>query len=361
MIGFIISVIIIAVVIITIFIVKAVYKSFVKNHSVRYKQLVELNKKYTFYDFVSHDQEHVYDNKNFYNDISEKDYLIYQLQFIQSDVIKQINLMKFNNDYYLKYEKEVKLLNTISYDKEPKGYIKGLLNHIEKKEFNKLFNSVDPCRNYSIDVTLYLSKINDQIYAKKTKTFFSDEILGLIKRLKNRNGNFFNDKGIWNSICRVERGKVSNKLRFAVYKRDGYRCRICGKSQNSAFLEVDHIYPIARGGNDQFKDTTFDYIISNPPFGIDWKKEKDAVEKEAKYGFDGRFGPGLPSISDGQLLFMLNGVKKLKKNGRMAIIQNGSSLFSGDAGSGPSEIRKYLISEDMVEAIIRIHKRFPVS
>lgn len=106
--------------------------------------------------------------------------------------------------------------------------------------------------------------------------------------------------------------------------------------------------------NDQFKDTTFDYIISNPPFGIDWKKEKEAVEKEAKYGYDGRFGPGLPSISDGQLLFMLNGVKKLKKNGRMAIIQNGSSLFSGEAGSGPSEIRKYLISKDMVEAIIQL-------
>ncbi len=106
--------------------------------------------------------------------------------------------------------------------------------------------------------------------------------------------------------------------------------------------------------NDQFKDTTFDYIISNPPFGIDWKKERDAVEKEAKYGYDGRFGPGLPSISDGQLLFLLNGVKKLKKNGRMAIIQNGSSLFTGDAGSGPSEIRKYLISEDRVEAIIQL-------
>lgn len=106
--------------------------------------------------------------------------------------------------------------------------------------------------------------------------------------------------------------------------------------------------------NDQFKDTTFDYIISNPPFGIDWKKERDAVEKEAKYGYDGRFGPGLPSISDGQLLFLLNGVKKLKKNGRMAIIQNGSSLFTGDAGSGPSEIRKYLISGDMVEAIVQL-------
>ncbi|MDD6302638.1 MAG: N-6 DNA methylase, partial [Bacillales bacterium] len=106
--------------------------------------------------------------------------------------------------------------------------------------------------------------------------------------------------------------------------------------------------------NDKFEGTTFDFIISNPPFGIDWKKEREAVEKEAKLGYDGRFGPGLPGISDGQLLFMLNGIKKLKKGGRMAIIQNGSSLFTGDAGSGPSEIRKYIIENDMLEAIIQL-------
>lgn len=106
---------------------------------------------------------------------------------------------------------------------------------------------------------------------------------------------------------------------------------------------------------DAYYGYEFDYIISNPPFGIDWKREKDAVEKEAKLGFDGRFGPGLPQISDGQLLFMLNGVKKLKDgSGRMAIIQNGSSLFNGDAGSGPSEIRKYLIEGDLVEAIVQL-------
>lgn len=113
--------------------------------------------------------------------------------------------------------------------------------------------------------------------------------------------------------------------------------------------------------NNQFEGYHFDYIISNPPFGIDWKKEKDAVENEAKLGFDGRFGPGLPAISDGQLLFLMNGIKKLKDNekdgdgyGRMAIIQNGSSLFSGDAGSGPSEIRKYLIENDYLEAIVQL-------
>ena len=106
---------------------------------------------------------------------------------------------------------------------------------------------------------------------------------------------------------------------------------------------------------DAYYGYEFDYIISNPPFGIDWKREKDAVEKEAKLGYEGRFGPGLPTLSDGQMLFMLNGVKKLKDGvGRMAIIQNGSSLFTGDAGSGASEIRKYLIGQDLVEAIIQM-------
>ena len=96
-------------------------------------------------------------------------------------------------------------------------------------------------------------------------------------------------------------------------------------------------------------------IISNPPFGIDWKREKTEVEAEAKKGYEGRFGAGLPSISDGQMLFMLNGIKKLKEgSGRMAIIQNGSSLFTGDAGSGSSEIRRYVLEGDMVEAIIQL-------
>lgn len=106
--------------------------------------------------------------------------------------------------------------------------------------------------------------------------------------------------------------------------------------------------------DDKFKDYTFDYIISNPPFGIDWKKEKSAVEKENELGEAGRFGVGLPKISDGQMLFTLNGIKKLKDTGRMAIIHNGSPLFSGDAGSGPSEIRRYIIENDWLEAIVQL-------
>lgn len=106
--------------------------------------------------------------------------------------------------------------------------------------------------------------------------------------------------------------------------------------------------------NDKFSGYTFDYCISNPPFGIDWKREAADIEAEHKLGDKGRFGVGLPSKSDGQMLFMLNGVAKLKDNGRMAIIQNGSSLFSGDAGSGQSEIRRYLIENDWLDAIVQL-------
>lgn len=105
---------------------------------------------------------------------------------------------------------------------------------------------------------------------------------------------------------------------------------------------------------DQFTGYQFQYVISNPPFGIDWKREQKAVEAEAKKGELGRFAPGLPKISDGQQLFVLNGLSKLAQNGKMAIIQNGSPLFSGNAGSGPSEIRRYIIENDWLDCIVQL-------
>ena len=106
--------------------------------------------------------------------------------------------------------------------------------------------------------------------------------------------------------------------------------------------------------DDKFKGYKFDYIISNPPFGIDWKKQKKAVEDESAKGINGRFPVGTPKISDGQMLFTLNGIAKLKEDGKMAIIQNGSPLFSGAAGSGESEIRRYIIGNDWLEAIVQL-------
>lgn len=114
--------------------------------------------------------------------------------------------------------------------------------------------------------------------------------------------------------------------------------------------------------NDQFKDEKFDYMITNPPYGVEWKPAKDAVQAEHdNLGFNGRFGAGLPRIGDGQLLFLQNLIAKMKPvteeepNGsRIAIIMNGSPMFTGDAGSGESEIRRYLFENDLVEGIVAL-------
>lgn len=111
--------------------------------------------------------------------------------------------------------------------------------------------------------------------------------------------------------------------------------------------------------NDGHHGKHFDYCLANPPFGVEWKKQQDFVEKEHRdRGFDGRFGPGTPRVSDGSLLFLLHLVKKMRPTaqggGRIGIVLNGSPLFTGAAGSGESEIRRYLLEQDLVEAIIAL-------
>ncbi len=112
--------------------------------------------------------------------------------------------------------------------------------------------------------------------------------------------------------------------------------------------------------NDQFPEEKYDYIIMNPPFGTEWKKDEDEVKKEHKRGAGGRFGAGLPPISDCQMLFLLNAIAKMKPNdgksggSRVAIVHNGSPLQGGDAGSGQSEIRRYVLENDLLEAIIQL-------
>lgn len=112
--------------------------------------------------------------------------------------------------------------------------------------------------------------------------------------------------------------------------------------------------------DDQFKGQAFDYLISNPPYGVDWKQwEKKIKGEHEDQGFDGRYGPGTPRTSDGQLLFLLHLISKMKpvtaenpQGSRLAIIMNGSPLFTGDAGSGESEIRRYVLENDLVEGIV---------
>ena len=139
-----------------------------------------------------------------------------------------------------------------------------------------------------------------------------------------------------------------------------------GQELNEQTFAIAKANMLIKGGNadnmmhgntlsdDKFADYEFDYIISNPPFGIEWKNEKKKVEEEHAKKDAGRCGAGLASIGDSQQLCMLNGVAKLKETGRMAIIQNGSPLFKGDAGSGESNIRGYLLENDWIEAIVQL-------
>ena len=114
--------------------------------------------------------------------------------------------------------------------------------------------------------------------------------------------------------------------------------------------------PSSTLSDDQLSTNKFDYMISNPPYGRDWEQDKEVVTAEAEQGYEGRFGAGLPRKSDGQLLFIQHMISKIKDNGksRIAVITNGSPLFSGDAGSGESNIRKWIFENDYLEALIAL-------
>jgi type I restriction enzyme M protein len=123
--------------------------------------------------------------------------------------------------------------------------------------------------------------------------------------------------------------------------------------------DVDRIKLGNTLSNDQLYADKFDYMLSNPPFGVDWKKvESDIKDEHTLKGFDGRFGPGLPRVSDGSLLFLMHLISKLRDTkdggGRIGIILNGSPLFTGGAGSGESEIRRYILEADLLEAIVAL-------
>jgi type I restriction enzyme M protein len=109
-------------------------------------------------------------------------------------------------------------------------------------------------------------------------------------------------------------------------------------------------------GKDQHSEQRFNYLLTNPPFGKEWKLDQKAVETEHKRGYAGRFGAGLPRISDGQLLFLQHLLSRMKEpaagGSRVAIVMNGSPLFTGDAGSGESEIRRWILENDWLEAIV---------
>ncbi|MGN6127896.1 MAG: type I restriction-modification system subunit M [Humibacter sp.] len=157
--------------------------------------------------------------------------------------------------------------------------------------------------------------------------------------------------------------KMNPGIQLSLYGQDynDQSYAICKADMVIKGQDVDNIALGNTLTEDAFENKKFDYGLSNPPFGVDWKDERKAVDDEhSKLGFNGRFGPGTPAVSDGAMLFLLHLVSKMRKpedgGSRMAIVLNGSPLSSGGAGSGESNIRKWLLDNDLVEAIIGLSR-----
>ncbi|WP_321421705.1 class I SAM-dependent DNA methyltransferase [uncultured Methanobacterium sp.] len=155
--------------------------------------------------------------------------------------------------------------------------------------------------------------------------------------------NFINELN--DSVEVVLYGQEVNEEIYAICKSD-----MLIKGEKFAKIEG----PSSTLSNDLLPDDQFDFMISNPPYGRKWEQDREVVKEEATRGFNGRFGAGLPRINDGQLLFLEHMISKMKENekSRIAVITNGSPLFTGDAGSGESDIRKWIIENDYLESII---------
>lgn len=280
------------------------------------------------------------------------------------------------DDYLQGFSDNVKdILANFKFADEVKNMVKGNVLYVVIQEFNSKKADMSPDKITSMDMGYIfeelIRKFSESYNEEAGAHFTSRDIIYLMTELLiSPEKEEIKENGCYKTAYDMTMG-TSQMLgclteRIKEINEDA-DLKCFGQEFNPETYAIAKADMLIKGGNasgmkfgdtlseDAFAGFNFDYIISNPPFGIDWKREKDSVEKEAKLGFDGRFGPGLPQISDGQLLFMLNGVKKLEEgSGRMAIIQNGSSLFTGDAGSGPSEIRKYLIEQDLVEAIVQL-------
>ena len=230
---------------------KKKHENFVSAHSKAIKELRQLNDEYRFFEISDYYEKHTYDNEKLYDAVSCEDYLIYQLQFNEYKVAQQLDNVRLNRINYSRYCQSVSKIKRFGvYDLPKKKYSEKLLISIEAKLFEQ--EEKMPDIEFNAHVNLYLSRLNGDIYRTKHETFNAEQIKTYIRRLDDRNGTFYNDRGIWDSICRVERAKVSNKMRFSIYERDGYRCRICGRTENQDYLEIDHIQPIAKGGKSTY-------------------------------------------------------------------------------------------------------------
>jgi hypothetical protein len=301
---FIILLLISAIVTIIISLVKSLidskYKTYIFEHSTSVKELTKINSEYIFRNIEGFDFEHIYNNEAFYNNISTSDYLTYQLVYVGASVKNEIKAVKDNIKLYQEYItkiQQIKNLGSFEPGNQPKNFT--YLCRMERKIFSSLEKK--PQTDLAIQVRLTLTNLGGRYLSSKKESFNINEIESLLIRISNKRQGFYLDEEIWQSICRVERGRVSNKMRFAVYSRDGYRCKKCGRKSDN--LEVDHIFPVSKGGKSEFdnlqtlchwcnklKSNTVESDAVNPRAkwqGIDRKCEvcgAPMVIKKGKYG-----------------------------------------------------------------------------
>ena len=188
--------------------------------------------------------KHSYDNENFFDSVSEEDYLIEKLTHLNCDnVLRCIDDADENAELFDDYIVKVDELRDFRLSRNVNFLLSGCVTAIEESLFKEHIQ--DPCIEFSITVELILTQINGRYIEHKEDTFNSNEIIDYINWTRDKDGEFYTDPYVWDAIVRVERAKVSNKMRFSIYDRDGRRCCKCGSRYN---LEIDHIYPISKGG-----------------------------------------------------------------------------------------------------------------
>ena len=226
------------------------YVQFVLDHSVAIRRLDDINNRYKFKCVSNYIFKNSYDNERYYDVISCKDYLTYELVYCKDAVLKAINDVFNNKEIFERYTDEIDKrckLNDFDIPRLPLN--KKLLIKIENKLFNKRIQK--PTLEFSIFVKITLTNINGYYIKSKRAVFGVKEITSIVNELKRKRGDRYLSNDIWKSISNVERAKVTNRLRFAIYKRDNYRCKKCGSTEN---LEIDHIIPISRGGKSTYSN-----------------------------------------------------------------------------------------------------------
>ena len=225
------------------------YTNFVDKYSDAFNKIKVINARYKFASIPNFDMSHTYDNNDFYPTVSCQDYLIYQLVYLDKKVTKALNDIEDNKFKYSMYSKEISGCYYGQFNGDTTDYNLETLKKYEKKMVKA--NIKIPTMHLYITVTLRREDIGGNYKERKSKTFKESEINSLLSRIHNKRGARYLDDGIWQSIVKVERAKVSNKMRFAVFQRDHERCVKCGSRRN---LEVDHIYPISKGGKTEMSN-----------------------------------------------------------------------------------------------------------